>query len=221
MKRPRLLVIDPSCNQAETEGVRRTLHETSPDSVVLEPALKGEGPRPGDSYEWDGVVVLGSAISVYDSHDWLSSLSAWLQPLIDGEHDVPLLGVCFGHQLVAELAGGRVEFLGQDRKKLLGLRTSQFTGEGRLVPAGRYCVIASHREGVVEIPDSWTVTARRDDSPFDAIEHREWNLFGVQFHPEAAGEFLGNAGLDPLDFNDECERTAHAVLGGFRRICSS
>ena len=220
MKRPRLLVIDPSCNHAETEGVRRTLYETSPDSVVLEPSLKGEGPRPGDSYEWDGVVVLGSAISVYDSHAWLRDLSLWLQPLIDGEHKVPLLGICFGHQLLAHLAGGRVEFLTQDRKKLLGLRWSRFTDEGRLVPSGRYCVIASHREGVVEMPGSWRVTAEREGSPFDAIEHRERNLFGVQFHPEAAGEFLGSAGLDPLGFDEECDRTARLVLGGFRSLCS-
>ena len=63
----RLLVIDPSILHAEEEGVAEVLEGWPGDARVLHPALvPGDGPRPGEPFECDGVVVMGSAASVHD-----------------------------------------------------------------------------------------------------------------------------------------------------------
>ena len=221
--RPRLWVIDPSCKVAEDQGVRRVLDGAHPDSRVFEPALSGDGPRPGDLPDAtvDGIVVLGSGVSVYEDHAWLSELSEWLLPWVAGEHATPLLGICFGHQLIAHLAGGSVGFLRTDRSKDVGYRETTVAVGARLAPPGRYRVLASHREVVTDLSVGWRTVASREDVTCDGFEHDTRDVHAVQFHPEASTEFLERAGLDAGLFDDEAERTARAVLGTFRDRCAA
>ena len=125
MRAAKLLIIDPSTHTAEVEGTREVLGDWPGASQVLRPALRPEDRLSGLGYQdLDGVVIMGSAASVHDDVAWLEGLKRWLTPIVSGEVGVALLGLCFGHQLIAERLGGEVGFLRDDRSKRRGVEVS-------------------------------------------------------------------------------------------------
>ncbi len=216
-ERKRLWVVDPSINEAEDQCVEQVLAGWSGESRVFQPSLRpGDGPSPGDGYDADGVVVLGSGASVYDDHAWLHELSAWLEPLVSGSRRVPLLGVCFGHQLVGHLAGARVGFLHPDHQKELGTVETRVTGS-RVLPGDHSLkVVVSHREIVESTPHGYRVVASRPGVPLDGFEHEDLPILTVQFHPEARDEFAGRRGLDPAVIDARLVEDSNRILSAFR-----
>ena len=217
----RLLVVDPSMVASEVEGASRVLAGWPGETRVVKPALfRGDGPRPGDGYAADAVVVMGSAASVHDDLAWLRALAAWLRPLLDGSRPLPLLGLCFGHQLIAHLAGAEVGFVHPDHHKELGIRDSALDG-GRLLP-GRHQlrVVASHSEAVLVPPPGFRVVARRGEMSglVDGLEHESLPVFSFQFHPEAGLEFALRRGLDPAEVDDRVRADGDRVLEAFRQL---
>lgn len=192
----RLLVVDPSVAYPEDEGIATVLRGWPGESVIAQPGLRpGDGPASSTPYDVDGIVVMGSRASVHDDVPWLRDLGAWLDPILSGTVRIPLLGICFGHQLIAQRAGGIVGELANGAHEL-GVKESRFDGS-RLVP-GRtsLLVVASHGEEVKTVPDGYRVVAVRDRVPVDGIEHERLPIFGVQFHPEARESFLEARALD-------------------------
>jgi GMP synthase-like glutamine amidotransferase len=218
----KLLVIDPAVETPETEGTAEILAGWQGEAQVLQPALRpADGPAPGFDYELAGVVVMGSAASPLDQESaWLRKLSAWLVPIVTGEVELPLLGICFSHQLMAHLAGAEVGFLRADRQKQLGFCDTDMAG-GRLITDCRLRVIISHREVVKTVPSGFRVVGSRPGVPIDAIEHRHLPLFGVQFHPEARGDFCRTRGLDFDPVADRVRRDGNLVLAAFRDLVES
>lgn len=219
MTAPHLLVVDPSVVEAEHDGVARVVGDWPGTTTLLRPALApGDGPRPGDPVAADGVVVLGSAASVHDPLPWLTDLAAWLEPLVTGAGGMPVLGICFGHQLVAHLAGADVAYAHPDRRKQVGVMETVLEG-GRLLPGRQVLkVVVSHREVVVAAPAGFRVTARRPGVPVDGFEHESFPVFGVQFHPEARREFAARRGLDPAEVDERVHADGDRLLGAFRRL---
>jgi GMP synthase-like glutamine amidotransferase len=214
--KPRLWVVDPSLHQAEEQGVAEVLRDWPGVSRVFQPGLvRGDGPGPDTGHDAEGVVLMGSAASVYDGHDWLPPLAAWLRPVVRGDVRLPLLGICFGHQMIAHLANGRVDWLDADRHKLLGVETTRLAG-GRLLPGEhRLRVVVSHREEVKRLPPGYRVTAARDGAAIDGLEHERLPVFSFQFHPEAREEFARRAGLEPTAIDDRVREDGRRVLSAF------
>ena len=174
-----------------------------------------DGPGPETGHDTDGVVLLGSKASVHDERDWLSRLAGWLHPILDGRRPIPLLGVCFGHQLIAHLAGAAVGFVDAAQTKLVGVELSRLEG-GRLLPGVHDLrVVVSHREEVKEVPADYRLTARRDRAPIDGLEHCELPIFSFQFHPEARQDFARSAGLDPALIDTPLEVDSRRLLDAF------
>ena len=117
-------------------------------------------------------------------------------PLVRELHtELPILGVCLGHQTIAEALGGRIV---RAREPVHGRSFSirhdgrgLFLGLPETFPAARY-----HSLAAVEIPDCFEICARTADcgEPM-AVRHKERPLFGLQFHPES---FLTERGCDLL-----------------------
>jgi GMP synthase-like glutamine amidotransferase len=216
-----LWVIDPSLQYSEDQGVQEVLDGWSGASRVFRPGIDpADGPGPETGYDTDGIALLGSRASVHDPDDWIVRLSRWMRPLLVGERRIPLLGVCFGHQLIAHLADARVEFIDAERSKIVGVEETCLDG-GRLLPGRhRLRVVVSHREQVKRAPADYRVTARRDSSPLDGLEHRELPVFSFQFHPEAREEFAARAGLatELVDgrLREDCRRILTAFLDRVR-----
>jgi GMP synthase (glutamine-hydrolysing) len=126
----------------------------------------------------NGIVLSGGPASVYDpgAPDLPTSL-------LDGR-EVPVLGVCYGAQLMAHRLGGKVE---RSARREYGPARITVTDESSPLFAGlpkEQPVWMSHGDRIERLPEGFRATAATDTSPFAAFESRERGLFAVQFHPE-------------------------------------
>lgn len=102
-------------------------------------------------------------------------------------HDIPILGVCLGHQAVCRAFGASVSYAGRlmhGRQSEVRLDTDcpLFAGCPESVPAARYHSLAAD---AATLPPELKVTALADDGEIMAVQHREYPIYGVQFHPES------------------------------------
>ncbi len=216
-REPRLWVVDPSVHRAEDQGVSEVLAGWPGTARLFRPGLSaGDGPSPVLGYETDAIVLLGSAASVYDPDRWIVDLADWLRPIVTGSIHIPLLGICFGHQLVGHVAGGRVGWLRPDRSKSKGVRVTRFAASRLLPGEPELRVVVSHREELQDLPTGFYGVARRHASALDAIEHVELELFGVQFHPEARDEFARSASIDPTEIDARVIADGRRLLAAFQ-----
>ena len=98
---------------------------------------------------------------------------------------VPILGICYGAQLVASQLGGEVSRTGRGEYGRTALETRG--GGGVLLGAGlpdQFNVWMSHFDSIVTPPDGFVITASTPDAPVAALENLERRIAGVQFHPE-------------------------------------
>lgn len=99
---------------------------------------------------------------------------------------IPILGVCLGHESIAAAFGGKII----KAKKLMHGKTSMIKHNGKGVFAGienpfeatRYHSLAVDEQ---TLPDSLVITATTDDGEIMALRHKEYNITGIQFHPES------------------------------------
>nr|WP_314638873.1 glutamine-hydrolyzing GMP synthase [uncultured Olsenella sp.] len=100
------------------------------------------------------------------------------------ELGIPILGFCYGQQIMAVKLGGRV---GHTEKGEYGPATLVRKGEARILdgtPEGGQTVWMSHRDAVSQVPEGFSVTASTETCPIAAMECPERNLYATQFHPE-------------------------------------
>jgi GMP synthase (glutamine-hydrolysing) len=126
-----------------------------------------------------GLILSGGPASVYEPG----------APSVDpGLFDlgVPVLGICYGHQLMARDLGGEVAATGDREYGATGMAVDQPGGVLLADLAPDEQVWMSHGDAVTRAPDGFRVTARTDRIPIAAMEDPERGLFGVQFHPEVS-----------------------------------
>lgn len=134
---------------------------------------------------YKGIIFTGGPNSVFD----MSSPHYSEEILSLG---IPVLGICYGCQLMAWMTGGKVETAEQSEYGKIELHIektdSALFGE---VPASS-TVWMSHTDRIVSAPDGFTVTAFTDACPVAAMENADKKLYAVQFHPEVTHSEFGN-----------------------------
>ncbi len=150
-----------------------------PEHEVYDYAREGRAPD-ADLSGVDGVVVGGSTAGVYerDEHPWMRDQIEFIQEAVDAE--VPILGICFGHQIVNHALGGEVEHSGRRHAELVEADLGDdplFTGVEDVVPV-------LHGDKVVEAGDEMEVIASADYYERFATRHRRRPVWTVQYHPE-------------------------------------
>ncbi len=125
-----------------------------------------------------GVIISGGPQSVYAENAYR------IDPEIF-ELGIPILGICYGHQLLADSLGGEVRRTGSAE---YGKTALNVLAPGVLLDGwpDEQHVWMSHGDAVVAAPEGFAVTASTESSPVAAFEDRERGLYGVQFHPEVA-----------------------------------
>jgi anthranilate synthase component 2 len=99
----------------------------------------------------------------------------------------PMLGVCLGHQAIGEVFGARLENLSEVFHGVATEGTQYgndpiFQGLPQRIVMGRYHSWVVSREG---FPDCLEITAQSDEGQIMALRHRQYNIHGIQFHPES------------------------------------
>lgn len=131
-----------------------------------------------------GTIITGSGAMVTDRAEWSERSAAWLH---DAAHaGMPLLGICYGHQLLAHALGGEVGNHPQGREMgTVEVELHAPAGDDALfgVLPNQFHAQATHQQTVLRAPEGATVLAR---SVHDACQAFRWGdrAWGVQFHPE-------------------------------------
>lgn len=158
---------------------------------------------PSSPDEAAGWLISGSKHGAYEDLPFIPALERFIRKIHDAE--VPLVGVCFGHQITAQALGGRVE-------KYEGgwsVGRVEYNVDGALVP-----LVAWHQDQVVAKPDTANVVAQTDFCKFAALAYGD-NVLTMQAHPEFDDEVLRLL-LDvraPGVVPDEIIKNARANLG--------
>ena len=140
-----------------------------------------------------GIILSGGPMSVYDASS----------PDIDVnilKINVPILGICYGLQLMCKKFGGKVE-PAADRE--YGRATLNLVVDSKLLKdvKNNSRVWMSHGDYLTELPEGFNITAKSDHSPICAISDEERNIYGVQFHPEVAHTEEGKKIIHNFIFN--------------------
>lgn len=142
----------------------------------------GEWPDPT---AFDAAILTGSAAGVYEDAPWIAGLLDWIR---EAKGRLRLVGICFGHQAMAQALGGRVEK--SERGWGVGLhRYEVVSPESWMSPeATAVAIPASHQDQVVEKPADARVLLRSDFTPFAGLAWGE-DAISFQAHPEFTPAF--------------------------------
>jgi GMP synthase (glutamine-hydrolysing) len=163
--------------EAEAQGRLRCVH-----------VERGERPEPPGA--WAGVLVTGSDAMVSDRLPWSEAAAGWLRDALDA--DLPVFGVCYGHQLLAHALGGEVADhpAGQE----LGtheIALSPSAGQEPLLEGIPPCFAANlfHLQTVTVLPKGATVLAASAHDPHQILRYAPM-VWSTQFHPEFDGKIM-------------------------------
>ena len=133
---------------------------------------------PADVHDCDGWLITGSRFGVYEEHPFIAPLEAFIRKTIAA--GVPLVGICFGHQIIAQAMGGKVE-------KYAGgwaIGAQDYMLDGAPVTLNAW-----HQDQVVRRPEGAEVIACNDFCENAALVYGD-RAFTVQAHPEFRPEFV-------------------------------
>ncbi|MCF6233481.1 MAG: type 1 glutamine amidotransferase [Rhodobacteraceae bacterium] len=130
---------------------------------------------------FDGFVLSGSEKGVYDAAPWMAPVRALL--LETKARKTPVFGICFAHQFMAEVYGGKAELA--ELGEVVGVR--RFEVDGQVVDAHVW-----HRDQVTKAPPGARVLGRADYCPLGVLTY-DFPAMSVQFHPEFTAAFLTHA----------------------------
>lgn len=235
----KILVID--CVEKDTlplggvEGwFRVALQKCDPQTEVR--TVRASAPDWEKEVAWaDAVMISGSPRDAFADDEWTHGLMAKVARLL--EKRKPVLGVCYGHQILGRVKGGKVGRceggweLGETKVEA----TTEGAGSALLQGLPKQMnVMQSHRDCVLEVPGKGVLLA---SSPHTKVQAAQWaeRVYGVQFHPEFTGEVIRGVWAerrdrwrDQVKFNldeklDRAKECPHglAILRNFLKIISS
>jgi GMP synthase-like glutamine amidotransferase len=142
-----------------------------------------QGDLPSDPLRYDRVVISGSVTSCLDDSPWVhrldETIGRWL------EAGTPMLGVCYGHQSIVRVLGGR-ESLGRNPRPEFGWTRIEKLADSKLLDGlpGAFWSYSSHYEEVQKLPKPLRLVARSELCGVQAFEMEGKPVWGIQFHPE-------------------------------------
>lgn len=134
---------------------------------------------PNSIQDCDGWLVTGSKHGAYEDHPWIPPLEEFIRDAYNA--NIPMVGICFGHQIMAQALGGKVEKFGG----LWGMGTQEYVH-----PDGtKTKLLAMHQDQVVEKPPEAEIVASNDFCKMAGLAYKNKAL-SFQPHPEFTHEYM-------------------------------
>eukprot|EP01117_Protostelium_nocturnum_P015879 TRINITY_DN6192_c0_g1_i1.p1 TRINITY_DN6192_c0_g1~~TRINITY_DN6192_c0_g1_i1.p1 ORF type:complete len:253 (+),score=81.23 TRINITY_DN6192_c0_g1_i1:121-879(+) len=149
--------------------------------------LKGNFPSPKQYKDFDGFVVTGSKYSAYEDHPWISDLYKSLNDLHSNKKKI--VGICFGHQAIAQAMGGKVEKVGWNLSHEI-VRVKKEFKEKYSFPVEEYGILCVHQDQVTQVPPNFKVWSENDFCVNQGLLHDDETIFTIQAHPEFSPQVL-------------------------------
>ncbi|EPJ50714.1 MAG: hypothetical protein OFPI_19530 [Osedax symbiont Rs2] len=145
-----------------------------------------DGDIPGDPQQCDAWLITGSKYGVYEDHCWIEPVSDLIRAAYSA--DIPMIGICFGHQLIAQALGGKVQK--SDKGWSLGVTEYQIHNKMPWITddSDRFAIQAYHQDQVIELPKDTQVVAASDFCPYAALNFNG-RAISFQGHPEFAAQY--------------------------------
>ncbi len=139
------------------------------------------GQQPESIFDCDGWLITGSRHGVYDELEWMAPLQDFIREVAEAR--LPLIGVCFGHQIVAAALGGEV--VKSDRGWGVGSHSYRIDRRYGWMqqPLDSVSMYAFHQDQVVTLPPSAEVFLSSDFCPYAGLSYGD-SIISVQAHPE-------------------------------------
>ena len=175
-----------------TRAQLREEHGDYPDMFIslfksVEPDLKFEtydvllGEYPENIQLCDAYLITGSRYGVNDGDEWIDNLEKFVVELQQHKH--PLIGICFGHQMIAKALGGKTELATQGWG--VGVQNYQtvLTKPWMEPDLENFSILSFHQDQVTQLPEGAILFAENDFCPYSAYYIGDW-LISFQGHPE-------------------------------------
>lgn len=209
---------------------RDLLSEPFPEAEFIDyAAIDGHLPR--SLSEADGWLVSGSAFSVYDPDPWIGALKKFSREAVNNGD--PVFGICFGHQLLAEIMGGKVEKAkqgwGVGVHEYRIIETADWMNDAEAGEA--FSTLVTHQDQVTKVPPGTRLLAESDFCPHAMMEIAP-NIASLQSHPEMTVAYcadlyesrrdrIGSDRVDEalasLDRNIDAPRVGNWIADFFRK----
>ena len=136
------------------------------------------GRLPASVAACEAYLITGSSAGVYDPLPWIDPLKDFLR----AAKGTPLVGICFGHQIMAEAFGGKV--IQSPKGWGVGLHRYEVQQPAAWIDAPRLTIAASHQDQVVAPPPGASVVAASAFTPFGMLAYGDQPAISLQLHPE-------------------------------------
>jgi GMP synthase-like glutamine amidotransferase len=179
---------DLRASYPEYPAMFRSLLSAQSSSLTFENVTMCEG-RPAPRIEdTEAVLITGSPAAAYDPEPWINAMENFIRASVEAK--TPIVGICFGHQIIAQALGGRVER--SEHGWGLGRQVYQVLhNEAWMTPASpQFAISASHRDQVVALPPHARTIAQSKQTRFAALAYDLAPVISFQGHPEIEFGFL-------------------------------
>lgn len=167
-----------------------TQAELNKKNIIISAPYKGDE-LPSEEYI-SGVIITGSHSMMPEHEKWSEDIMVWLREI--ASYGIPILGICYGHQLIAEAFGGKVGYSSKGIE--IGTVKINLTDEGKKdllfsVLPNEFLGYATHTQTVIKLPEEAKLLAYNEHEPHHGFCIKD-HIWGVQFHPEFNGEIMFN-----------------------------
>ena len=210
-----LMIVDPSVAHPEIDSYNKIVTQSPVRCSYHLPAMMDGKSMKKELTRSCGIIIFGSAASVNDENEWQNPLREIIDNAIT--KDMPLLGICYGHQLLAHHFGGKVDYLWNKQQKK-GIRSVHFKSNNLIKTDTTFDLIHAHQEGAINCPKDFNISAESKEVKIEGIMHKTKAIWGFQTHIEASWSFAKRQNISNVDYKKVDENGTRIIREFFNYL---